>query len=100
MARLKTFRGLSVKKQFKLENGMIRVKLYDLDVSPEDWDKFSGDTYFGGEPRRDVAKTNNTFCAEGNNSDEHQRNSSQNGPAVRSRRPYGRRAGSGKLAAG
>lgn len=100
MARLKTFRGLSVKKQFKLENGMIRVKLYDLDVSPEDWDKFSGNTYFDGDQRRDIAKTNNTFCAEGNNSDEHQRNSNQDGPAVRPDRSYGRRASSGKLAAG
>jgi len=97
VARLKTFRGLSVKKQFKLENGMIRVKLYDLDVSPEDWDKFSGDTYFDGEQRRDVAKTNNTFCAEGKQ-DEYQRNSNQDGPAVRSHRSSGRRAGSGKLA--
>ena len=97
MARLKTFRGLSVKKQFKLENGMIRVKLYDLDVSPEDWAKFSGDTYFGGEQRRDVAKTN-TFCAEGNNNDEYQRNSSGNDQPVRPDRPSGRRTGSGKLA--
>ena len=76
---------------------MIRVKLYDLDVSPEDWDKFSGDKYFNGDNRRDVATTTNTFCAEGI-TNEHQRNSNQDGPAVRSDRSYGRRAGRGKLA--
>ena len=96
MARLKTFKGFSVKKQFRLENGMIRVKLYDVDISPDDWDKFSGDTYFDSDNRRDIAKTS---YAEGKDYASHQRHSGKDDPAVRQGRPSGRRTGGGKLAA-
>ena len=96
MARLKTFRGFSVKSQFKLDNGMIRVKLYDVDVSPEDWEQLSGDKYFDGEQRRDVAKT--TSYA-GTQNDESHKAPVRPDQKLRPGQPSGRRTGGGKLAA-